>query len=373
MDSHYFMTYAQLQALINLLLQQGYNCIGPKTQDGAIVYGAVSNITEFPWGVSVEQNPASYRLTAHTKQRAFQWSNGPAALKPLLFKPRETAWRAERDSQGKLQFTPFLPKEKPLAVFGVRSCDLAAMRIQDKVFLEGASINQQYQERRQALFIIAVNCTTSANTCFCLSAGYSPKASEAFDLALTEIELGFTVVAGSKQGKKILTQLHLLPATESQHQEALVGEAQAITEQKKKIPLDNKRPLRDLLFANLNHPRWEEVATRCLSCGNCTAVCPTCFCYSSSEVSALDGSYSEHQQEWDSCFSAGHSLLGGKPLRASTRERYRQWLTHKVGSWFDQFDSSGCVGCGRCISWCPVGIDLTEELAAIVESSGAKE
>lgn len=143
--------------------------------------------------------------------------------------------------------------------------------------------------------------------------------------------------------------------------------------QTKRIPLDNQRGLRDLLFANLNHSRWDDVAERCLSCGNCTLVCPTCFCHSESDKPALDGKSSEHQREWDSCFTAGHSYLGGKPIREDTKKRYRQWLTHKVGSWFDQFDTSGCVGCGRCVTWCPVGIDLTEELAAISGESNIKE
>jgi ferredoxin len=127
-------------------------------------------------------------------------------------------------------------------------------------------------------------------------------------------------------------------------------------------------PGRDLqapLFARLSHPQWQAIGERCLACGNCTAVCPTCFCHSEQEHPALDGGGSEHVREWDSCFTPGHSYIHGVVIRAETSQRYRQWLTHKLGSWHEQYGRSGCVGCGRCITWCPVGIDITEEVTTI--------
>ncbi len=131
------------------------------------------------------------------------------------------------------------------------------------------------------------------------------------------------------------------------------------------------RDLPELLFGNLDHPRWEAVAQRCLACGNCTSVCPTCFCTSAHEESDLAGSASPHVRTWDSCFSEEHAAIHGANFRPTIVDRYRQWLTHKVGSWVAQFGTSGCVGCGRCIAWCPVGIDLTEELAAIRADAAA--
>ena len=121
-----------------------------------------------------------------------------------------------------------------------------------------------------------------------------------------------------------------------------------------------------MLAANLEHPRWDDVAERCLSCTNCTLVCPTCFCVAHGDVTALDGAGADHVQRWDSCFTPDHSYLhGAGSVRGDIRSRYRQWLTHKLSTWWDQFDTSGCVGCGRCITWCPAHIDLTEEVAAI--------
>ena len=190
---------------------------------------------------------------------------------------------------------------------------------------------------------------------------------------MTELENGFVIKSGSADGQKILSTLNLKKAGKLQCTSAAKAVEAAGEMQTKRIPLENKSGLRDLLFANLNHPRWDEVAERCLSCGNCTAVCPTCFCHSEVDKPSLDGTHSEHRREWDSCFTAGHSELAGKPLRQETSQRYRQWLTHKVGSWFDQFGTSGCVGCGRCTTWCPVGIDITEELAAISGESNIRQ
>jgi len=123
--------------------------------------------------------------------------------------------------------------------------------------------------------------------------------------------------------------------------------------------------LRELLYRKLEDPHWESVASRCLACGNCTAVCPTCYCARVVDDVAIDGSAAERRQEWESCFNPEFSHLPGGSVRGSIGARYRQWITHKLASWHDQFGTSGCVGCGRCISWCPVGIDITAEVAAL--------
>jgi ferredoxin len=99
-------------------------------------------------------------------------------------------------------------------------------------------------------------------------------------------------------------------------------------------------------------------------------VSPTCFCTTVEEVTDLSGEHAERWRKWDSCFTQDFSYLHGGSVRASTRSRYRQWLTHKLATWIDQFDTSGCVGCGRCITWCPVAIDLTVEVQAIRQSDG---
>jgi ferredoxin len=125
------------------------------------------------------------------------------------------------------------------------------------------------------------------------------------------------------------------------------------------------RGIHDLLYQNFEHPRWDEIAARCLSCGNCTMVCPTCFCTNVEDVSDVTGHRAERWRRWDSCFTMSFSYIHGGSVRTSAKARFRQWMTHKLASWIDQFGTTGCVGCGRCIAWCPVGIDLTEEAQAL--------
>lgn len=368
----YFLPQAQFQGLLDALQVAGFSCIGPQVRDGAIVYDELRNAQNLPWGMRDYQSPGEYRLERIPEQKAFAFANGPQAIKPLLFKPQETVWRVERNSEGKLSFQAHQADAMPLAIIGARSCDLAAMAIQDKVFITGERSDPRYKQRRESLFVVAVNCSYSSDNCFCVSAGTGPAVQNPYDILMTEVDQGFVVKIGSERGNAIIASLNLARAKKRQSISAEKSVEAAGAMQTKRIPFDNKRALRDLLFANLDHARWEEVAERCLSCGNCTSVCPTCFCHSEVEKPSMDGQSSEHQREWDSCFTSGHSYLSGKVLRDDTRKQYRQWLTHKVGSWFDQFDTSGCVGCGRCTTWCPVGIDITEELAAISGESNLR-
>ncbi|KTD19230.1 4Fe-4S dicluster domain-containing protein [Legionella jordanis] len=368
----FFLPHEQLQQLLDVLKQDGFSCVGPQVRDGAIVFDRLDDVRQLPWGVRDEQLPGEYQLKTSELHRAFAWSNGPQAIKPILFKPRETVWQVKRNESGKLEFLPQEAMEMPVAIIGVRSCDLVAMAIQDEVFINNKYVDSRYKTRRDSLFVVAVNCSYSSKNCFCVSAGTGPEVRNPFDLLMTELQQGFVIRSGSVRGEHALRQLNLNQASSIQLQQEQQEIEQCARMQSKRIPLNNQSGLKDLLFANLNHPRWDDVAQRCLSCGNCTLVCPTCFCHSESDEPNLDGSGSQHLREWDSCFTAGHSYLAGKPIRDDIKKRYRQWLTHKVGSWFEQFDSSGCVGCGRCVTWCPVGIDITEELSAISGESNVR-
>jgi sulfhydrogenase subunit beta (sulfur reductase) len=361
MEQGRFLARKDFQTLIDALLGAGYQCIGPQVRDGAIVYDHLSRAEQLPVGVGDQQIPGQYQLTTSNSQRWFAWANGPQALKPLLFAPREVLWRAERDAQGKINFVPSEPAAVKTAVIGVRSCDLAAMRIQDKVFLEDEYQDNNYRARREALFTVVVNCTHPASTCFCSATGDGPIAKGGYDLVLTELDDGFLIEAGSAAGEAVCAQLPLEQADDQQFYTAGQQALRAALVQTRKLP----ERVDEILLANLDHPRWKDVAQRCLSCGNCTMVCPTCFCHAEVEDAQLDGSSTEHLREWDSCFTQGHSYIHGFVIRQETEKRYRQWLTHKLATWVQQFGNSGCVGCGRCIAWCPVGIDLTEESNAI--------
>ena len=357
-----FLPRDRFQTLLDALRQSGYRCIGPQARDGAIVYDTLARAEDFPRGMRDRQSPGAYRLKRTDSPRFFSWANGPQALKPFVFAPREPLWRSERTADAAIRFSEINPAPELLAVIGVRACDLAALRLQDRHFLEGPFADPGYAARRKNLFLVVVHCTHPADTCFCASTGDGPLATQGFDLALHESDEGYLVQAGSDKGRALAAQWALAPATAAQQQQADREVEDAARRQVRRLP---SRNLRDVLFANLSHPRWEEVAERCLSCGNCTAVCPTCFCHSEADEATLDGRHSLHVRQWDSCFTQGHSYIHGITIRADTRTRYRQWLTHKLGSWHDQYGRSGCVGCGRCIAWCPVGIDITEEATAV--------
>jgi sulfhydrogenase subunit beta (sulfur reductase) len=358
-----FLERHQFGELLASLARAGYRVVGPTHRDGAIVYTDLHSADDLPAGVMVEMEPGRVRSSETQLPRYFAWANGPQALKPLSFTPEEALWRVTRGSGGDLHFESAVPEVKPLAVVGVRACDLAGLTLQDAHFVHCAYRDEHYAARRAELFLVAVNCTHPASTCFCASTGDGPRAEQGFDLVLDELDEGFIVAAGSERGRKLYADLPLRPVREDQARKAAVASDRAREAMTRSIP---RGDLFDGLVEQRQHPRWVDVAQRCLSCGNCTLVCPTCFCSREQDEARLDGSGSTHVRLWDSCFTQGHSYIHGLVVRSETRYRYRQWLTHKLGSWHRQYGRSGCVGCGRCIAWCPVGIDITEEVNVIL-------
>jgi len=356
-----FLPLEQLPALVDRLMQLGYQCLGPAVENGAIVMRELASPDGLPRGLQAEQEPGRYRVTQDPHHRYFAWANGPQAIKPQAFAPKELLWHVERDAAGKLKFAAMLPLAPAQAIIGVRACDLAALALQDAHFLREGRRDVHYAQRREQLFLVAVQCAEPASTCFCASTGDGPIPTAGYDLALAELADGFVSEAGSDKGASVLKALNL-PAATPQQIEAARQQGQAAAAQSRSLP---GRNLSDALMSRLEHPRWDEVAARCLACGNCTAVCPTCFCHAEIDEPGLNGQSSAHARLWDSCFGEAHGHLHGFNVRPDIKSRYRQWLTHKLATWHDQFGRSGCVGCGRCIAWCPVGIDLTAEVAAL--------
>ena len=351
-----------LDELVAVLRRRGYRVIGPLVRDGAVVYDELSTAAELPIGWGDEQEAGVYRLVRRDDEARFGYAVGPHSWKQFLQPPHVRLWRAQRNG-GPAQDEA--GPDRPFAFVGVRGCDRHAIAIQDRVLLEGRFPDTDYAARREGAFVVAVDCADPAATCFCVSMDTGPGVDDGFDLALTELLDGrhrFLVRIGSERGADVMSELESTTAEErdlTRREQIIEGAAQRMGRE-----LDTTG-LRELLQDSLEHPRWDEVAERCLTCGNCTMVCPTCFCTTVEDVTDLSGEQAERWRSWDTCFSLDHSYVHGGSVRPTGRSRYRQWLTHKLGTWWDQFGTSGCVGCGRCIAWCPVGIDITEEAAAL--------
>lgn len=361
-----------LEALVRALRDRSYRVIGPTVRDGAIVYDEISAITDLPRGWTDEQDGGTYRLRRRDDEALFGYAVGPHSWKQFLFPPQTLLTRVRRTGDGGLQMSDPTDEDTPrLAFLAARACDLQAIAVQDRVFLRRGAQDPIYSTRRANAFIVAVNCGEPAGTCFCVSMGTGPKAEGGFDVALTELLEGgghrFLAEAGTERGEEVLAVLPSQAARAGDQEAAEAVVRSAAARMGRHMDTDG---IKELLYRNYEHPRWDEVASRCLSCTNCTMVCPTCFCSTVEDTTDLTGQYAERSRVWDSCFTLDHSEMGGGHVRSSNRSRYRQWMTHKLATWIDQFDTSGCVGCGRCITWCPVGIDITEELQAIRESDG---
>jgi len=367
----------ELDALLADLRSTGYQTVGPRLQDESIVYKKIEGLKDLPRGIASEQGPASYRLIQTGKERYFDFIPGGQSWKQFLFPPRHLLFTASKanseegkDGSGEHSTTrtggwQIKENDTPApryALIGVRACELEAIHIQDRVFLRPDFSDPIYRARRQSLFIVAVNCLHPNSTCFCASMDTGPKVKPGFDLCLTELDDLFLVEVGSELGSSLLARRTFeLPSAYMQNtaKRALEEAAGSMGRQ-----LDTN-DLPELLMDHIDANHWNEVAKRCLSCGNCTQVCPTCFCWDATETADILGMNSRRERVWDSCFNPNYSYVFGGNTRPTIRSRYRQWLTHKLGAWKQQFDTLGCVGCGRCITWCPVGIDLTEEIAAI--------
>lgn len=348
--------------LFESLDKRGYQILGPTPRDGAVVYDGLQSVEDLPIGLTDEHEGGTYRLKARRDKALFGYVVGPQSWKKFLHPPKLRLWQAKKNGPG-FQITPESEEIKPLAFVGVRPCELSAIFIQDRILTKGEFVDAHYRKQRQDTLVVAVNCTEPGGTCFCDSMNTGPRAEFGFDLALTEVldkkDHYFVIEVGTKKGEEVLKELPHEVATEAQV--TLAEQLLAKAADKMGRSMDTT-DIKNLLYRNYEHPQWQQVAERCLACTNCTMVCPTCFCTTVEDVTDLAGTQAERWRRWDSCYTKDFSYVHGGSVRTSGSARYRHWITHKLATWIDQFGASGCVGCGRCITWCPVGIDITEEV-----------
>lgn len=347
--------------LLARLKEQGYLPIGPRVRNESLVYEEIERLEDLPQGYSTEQKPGYFRLVREKHTRYFDIIPGAHSWKQFLFPSRIELFALHKNGKGWENVTP--PPETPSYAFiGVRACELAAIQIQDNIFMRSDFTDPIYRARRQRVFIVAVNCTHPAGTCFCTSMGTGPRVKEMYDLSLTELDDVFVLTIGSQIARRMMTGIPFEDAsgyvlTNAEHR---LNHA----EQQMRRRLDTS-DLPELILEHLDHPYWNEIGKRCLSCASCTQVCPTCFCWDTTDEMSLDGKSTKRTRVWDSCFNPGYSHQAGGNTRPTIYSRYRQWLSHKLGTWKQQYGTLGCIGCGRCITWCPAEIDITEEVSAL--------
>ncbi|MBK7580725.1 MAG: 4Fe-4S dicluster domain-containing protein [Myxococcales bacterium] len=367
----WLMPRPALGALVSALRSRGYDVVGPTLRDGAIVIDSITSDAELPAGLGDTQEPGRYRVAARLDAAVFGYAVGVSSFKKYCLLPEERLFRVHREGKS-LRFAQEPMVTRKLALLGARGCDLAALRLQDRVLGNDRHRDERYAARRAEVIVVAVHCGSPSASCFCTSMGTGPRAAAPWDLALTELIDGgphrFIVETGSAIGVTLVQELALVSASHADR--ALAAKIPVAAGERITRHLETAG-LRERLAANAEHPRYSDLGTRCLGCANCTLVCPTCFCTTIDDFTELDGSSAERRRRWDSCFTLDFSYLHGGSVRPSVGARYRQWLLHKLSTWHDQFGTSGCVGCGRCITWCPVGIDITEEAAAVSRPSKA--
>lgn len=368
-----FLPKDRLGDLVRVLCGEGYTVMGPVIEEGVVMLRPITDVSQMARGVRDEQEGGRYRLVEGDPGLYFEYVVGPDSPKRLFFPPQQRLFTLHIEGE-RFVMDKGQPQAPKLAIIGARGCELAAIKVQDRVF--GVDDRQQtfrcesdlyYQESRRQSFIVAVNCTRAAGTCFCTSWDTGPKAKEGYDLALTELMKGFVLRVGSEKGRLIAEKL---PTTGVSGEELELEELKLREAAQQMGRRLETQGVKQLLDGAIDHPRWDEVAQRCLSCGNCTMVCPTCFCSTVTDSNDLATGQVTRTREWESCFTHEFSYLVHQgPSRVSTKAQYRHWLRHKLCTWWEQFETSGCTGCGRCITWCPVGIDLTEEIRAIRDTT----
>lgn len=263
------------------------------------------------------------------------------------------------------------------AVFGVKNCDLLALKIQDFVFLGGAVKDPFYEKRRQNTLLVSGDCPNFKEACFCAALDIMPYAREGFDLNMSPLNAGFLVDVGSDKGREVVEKnpSFFLPATESQ-----------LAARNKKREVMLKRLNEHLVLHNIPRKEiipaivrkghdssiWKERMLTCVECGGCNMLCDTCHCFLLSDRKS--GNTNEKLRYWDACLYANFArVAGGANPMKSRYQRLRNRYLKKFDFFPANLDLCACCGCGRCIEVCPAKIDIREVLRSLETESLVKK
>ncbi|MBT4835845.1 MAG: 4Fe-4S dicluster domain-containing protein [Methylococcales bacterium] len=360
-----FLPRARLNDLFQSLLDHGYRIMAPVVRDDSILYQQINSADALPHGIIDDRHNGSYQIAQAKTPRCFAWSNPQQSLKSFVFSPVEILWKSfYKDNE--LVFQAIKAEAQPTVIFGVKGCDIAGLQLLDQHFYHKKTPDTHYQQRRDNLILFGINCFRSGSQCFCTNTGDGPNISSPSDCIMSELDEGYIIHHVNSPLTEIIDTLQLKLATTAQQQQATYESSQAALSQQQKLP----EITANSVFEQWSHPVWNDIADTCLGCGNCTTVCPSCFCHQESSDVSIDLTESSQTRSWDSCFTTQHSYLHGFYIRPERSQRYRQWLSHKFSGWQSQFGRIGCTGCGRCATYCPVGIDPTQVLQTLFKRRG---
>ena len=341
--------------------------VGPSLSGEVVRLVELKGQADLAAGAVDVQAPGRYALGKEASL-VFASVNGPDSPKRYLHPAEVVLSRLVDGGDGIQPISGFRPNGK-YAFFGIRPCDLSAVGVMDRTLLVPGFEDRVYSALRGGAIFIVVNCTRAGENCFCTSMGTGPGAESGYDVAITELP-EVLLVDVPERNLAIFQGIELKPASEAELRAGGEMVQRAKEQMGRKIV---RQDLSKRMYASMDSPAWGKVAERCLACGNCTMVCPTCFCNTVVDSTDLrDGSVSR-VRVWDSCLSKDFVYSAGGNPRLQRMSRYRQFVMHKFAYWPDEFGTYGCVGCGRCVTWCPVGIDITETVDVVLRDQQAAE
>jgi sulfhydrogenase subunit beta (sulfur reductase) len=285
--------------------------------------------------------------------------------KLFIYKPKEDLFRFSVSGRTQIKEIPVVAEEQ--IIVGVHSCDTHALMYLDRTFL-GAYTDRYYEARRKNTVIISLNCTGIAPNCFCSSVGTGPflNADGGFDMLLTDFGDEYLLEARTERAHSFLKPAETKKAGSKEMKHKADREKSIHRMITKTLETDG---LNDVLKDNPDHPLWRSTAEeKCLSCSNCVMVCPTCFCFDVIDEISMDMKTVTRRRQLDACQDRRFAEVHGGNYRSRRTARLRQFVMHKLNQ-THQYGVFGTVGCGRCITWCPTGIDLTE-MAMTIRGSG---
>ena len=338
-------------------IPSNYKIIGPVRDRWVVKYANIESSGELAVGLSTIEDRGHYELkeTGDPRLANAKPMNSP---KPFTHLAREVLLRVSRDEQNNNIFETQPAELTRQAFFGIRPCDVKGMQVMDLVFSRQFR-DQSYDNRRRENIIIALNCFEPGANCFCSTFDTGPTLNDGFDLCLSSIDSGYLVEVGTDIGAKIIARADIKPAD----QDALDQLDRQSTKARSSMPKAfNLEKAVKILDENYNHPYWEQPSERCLSCSNCINICPTCYCYQITDKSNITLTESIRTRTWDACQNQEFAAVNSGNFRPNRVDRLRQWVYHKLNWTIEQYGQAGCVGCGRCVTWCPTRIDITEPI-----------